>query len=226
MLSNIKCINTSNATEYYGLKTKQEPSTWLGRVRNVNMSDKNLISFESHVFQKEKNTMDDAISLPSFNNVKKRIDLFQVFFQKSKRNTNPIDDATKRIARRLQDNNHSTFAGDFLPLHDGGKITQQLLHYGRNVQKHMSHAQLQKYERCPKEYMYRYVLNVPEDAPTPLMIYGSVIHDTMERFWELRNKCINEPMPFDEVLERCTDIFKASWKRETMQSKHMFVPIC
>ena len=153
--TNIKCINTSNATEYYGLKTKQEPSTWLGRVRNVNMSDKNLISFESHVFQKEKNTMDDAISLPSFNNVKKRIDLFQVFFQKSKRNTNPIDDATKRIARRLQDNNHSTFAGDFLPLHDGGKITQQLLHYGRNVQKHMSHAQLQKYERCPKEYMYR-----------------------------------------------------------------------
>ena len=89
-----------------------------------------------------------------------------------------------------------------------------------NVQKHMSHAQLQKYERCPKEYMYRYVLNVPEDAPTPLMIYGSVIHDTMERFWELRNKCITfEPMPFDEVLERCTDIFKANRKKRNYAIK-------
>ena len=56
--------------------------------------------------------MDDAISLPSFNNVTSD-DLFQVFFQKSKRNTNPIDDATKPLARRSQDNNHSTFAGDF-----------------------------------------------------------------------------------------------------------------
>ena len=46
----------------------------------------------------------------------------------------------------LRDNNYSTWAGDFLPLHDGEKMTQQLLNYGSNVQKHMSHAQVQKYK--------------------------------------------------------------------------------
>ena len=218
MNNNIKQVHTSNASLYTGLKTEQEPSKWLQQVHDVTIADNSSTSYESYLVPKKNTT--DLFSAPSYNNVKQHIDLFQIFFQKPKKTKQMIDVDKELI---LRDNNYSTWAGDFLPLHDGEKMTQQLLNYGSNVQKHMSHAQVQKYKNCPKEYMYRYVLNIPEDTPTPLMIYGSVMHDTMERFWELRSKHVNNPISLNEISDICVNLFKSNWRSESKRSKHLLL---
>ena len=213
--SKFQHVHTSNANYYDGMKTLQEPSPWLANATNGTMVDKASVSYISSI-----HLIDRDDSKPSYNSVKRSIDLFHYMFESPEKRDK---DLYTIAPMEIHNNNGSTYAGDFLPLHDGGNIDQQLLRFGAQSQKHMSHSQLQTYKKCPKSYMYKYVLNVPEEPPTPLMVYGSAMHETIEYFWKLRgldkdkiciyiiqNKIfISE----DSILEKCINFFKTNWSR-------------
>ena len=46
-----------------------------------------------------------------------------------------------------------------------------------------SHSGLMTYERCPKQYEYRYILKIPDTRPkSDAMARGSTIHESLEHF--------------------------------------------
>ena len=92
------------------------------------------------------------------------------------------EDVYKPTPVEFNNNNGSTYASDLLPRHEGVNVDRHLLNYGTQAQKAHVSSQLQTYKKCPKTYMYKYVLNVPEEPPTPLMVYGSAMHETIEYF--------------------------------------------
>ncbi len=75
----------------------------------------------------------------------------------------------------------------------------------KTINNYYSYTQLEIYERCPLQYKYSFVLNLPTPK-TASLNFGEIIHQTLENFYQLfkTNKSVSEK----EML----DIYKKNWQ--------------
>lgn len=68
----------------------------------------------------------------------------------------------------------------------------------------LSYSQLETYEKCPLQYRYKYVLNVPY-PPSPNLSFGNTIHETLREF--------HDTLRFGDVsLEKLLEIYERNWE--------------
>lgn len=77
-----------------------------------------------------------------------------------------------------------------------------------------SYSQLSTYERCPREYKYRYVLGLPTPASSHIS-FGSSVHDSLRAFYE-RIRAVHSGIEGVEMPEK-TDLlalFESFWRTQ------------
>jgi len=73
-----------------------------------------------------------------------------------------------------------------------------------NTLNAFSYTQIETYERCPLQYKFNYILNIPTSA-TAALSFGNTIHHTLEDFYKefLKNKSVD--------LNFLTEVYKKNW---------------
>jgi len=83
-----------------------------------------------------------------------------------------------------------------------------------------SYSQLNSFERCPKQYRYKYVLGLP-GPKSPVQAFGRSVHNTLRAFYE-QLKNFNEGLPgIVEMpdLEMLMNLYQEKWINEGFESK-------
>lgn len=86
-----------------------------------------------------------------------------------------------------------------------------------NVSK-ISYSHVDMYEKCPKQYMYRYILRLPTE-PSPALAFGSTVHNTLLEYY----KRYNQPDLQGDALdvETLISIYEDKWIRRGYENlKH------
>jgi len=76
----------------------------------------------------------------------------------------------------------------------------------------LSFTQIDRYQRCPRQYYYAFVLNIPA-RPAPAPSFGTVIHDVLAGFY----KVIGEGKP--PSVDDLTALYEAKWSSSGYTSK-------
>src|SRR5690606_28965879 len=81
-----------------------------------------------------------------------------------------------------------------------------------------SYSQLSTYERCPREYKYRYVLGLPT-PPSSHLAFGSSVHDSLGAFYE-RVKAVNSGVEGVEMPAKkdLLGLFNSFWRSQGYDS--------
>ena len=111
------------------------------------------------------------------------------------------------------------FSVDCLPLHDSDAINSLILEKGKHI-KYLSFSQINLYERCPKSYMMKYILNIPSGTPSAIMVYGSLMHEVIADFWTVRaDHCnlvitdTNEEDSMSAMKSKMMESFSEKWRK-------------
>ncbi|MBT4937242.1 PD-(D/E)XK nuclease family protein, partial [Candidatus Peregrinibacteria bacterium] len=89
--------------------------------------------------------------------------------------------------------------------------------------KKISYSQLAMYQTCPKKYEFCYVLKIPQKI-SKAASFGSVIHNTLYRFYQKILEQENTPSLFDEhqpdiSLKALLSLYHKSWFSRGYSSK-------
>ena len=81
-----------------------------------------------------------------------------------------------------------------------------------------SYSAFDAFERCPRQYAFRYICRLPADQPRPAMDFGSAAHGAFETFTrERRERLARGEQPPDRAdLARCYD---AAWARTSLPAE-------
>lgn len=82
----------------------------------------------------------------------------------------------------------------------------------------LSATRLNTYLQCPRQYRYRYVLELPVIPTTPLL-FGSCIHETLRFVQEHRVESGNLPL-----LSQALDVFNRLWQESVSREQPLFKP--
>ena len=77
--------------------------------------------------------------------------------------------------------------------------------------RHVSFSQIYQYQRCPKAYLFKYIACVAPGLPSAIMLYGKLMHEIVEIFWERREEDGSASIP--EILDGLTDLFDKEWSQ-------------
>ena len=81
-----------------------------------------------------------------------------------------------------------------------------------------SYSSFDTFERCPRQYAFRYLCRLPAEQPRPAMDFGSAAHGAFEAFTRERRDRLarGEPPPTRADLERC---FESAWARTSLPAE-------
>jgi RecB family exonuclease len=81
-----------------------------------------------------------------------------------------------------------------------------------------SYSAFDTFERCPRQYAFRYLCRLPADQPRPAMDFGSAAHGAFEAFTRERRERLarGEPPPDRADLARCYD---AAWAKTSLPAE-------
>jgi RecB family exonuclease len=81
-----------------------------------------------------------------------------------------------------------------------------------------SYSAFDTFERCPRQYAFRYVCRLPADQPRPAMDFGSAAHGAFEAFTRGRRERLarGEQPPDRADLARC---FDAAWAKTSLPAE-------
>ena len=81
-----------------------------------------------------------------------------------------------------------------------------------------SYSSLDTFERCPRQYAFRYLCRLPAEQARPAADFGSAAHGTFEAFTRERRRRLarGEPPPNRAGLGRC---FEAAWARTSLSAE-------
>ena len=81
-----------------------------------------------------------------------------------------------------------------------------------NPIKNLSYSQIETYEKCPKQYKYKFVLKVPTPQ-SPTLTFGSIIHAVLKDFYEIVKKSQQGFEGFEKIptLSDLKKIFEEKW---------------
>ncbi|MBN1916247.1 ATP-dependent helicase [Candidatus Dojkabacteria bacterium] len=93
----------------------------------------------------------------------------------------------------------------------------------KNRPANLSYSQIESYEKCPKQYKYKFILKVPV-SPAPALVYGSVIHNTLKAFYEILKKNQGGFDGFEEkpAQGKLKEIFEEKWEAMTAKAGGAF----
>lgn len=89
-----------------------------------------------------------------------------------------------------------------------------------NTTGRMSYTQLTNYERCPKQYRYKYLLGLP-GIDNPAQTFGRTVHNTLREFF-LKHKNAKEGFEgFNQKpeIKDLKDLYNKNWKSGGFESK-------
>ncbi|MGD0863484.1 MAG: PD-(D/E)XK nuclease family protein [Candidatus Limnocylindrales bacterium] len=81
-----------------------------------------------------------------------------------------------------------------------------------------SYSSFDTFERCPRQYAFRYLCRLPAEQPRPAADFGTAAHGAFEAFTRERRERLarGEPPPDRADLERC---FESAWARTSLPAE-------
>jgi putative RecB family exonuclease len=81
-----------------------------------------------------------------------------------------------------------------------------------------SYSAFDTFERCPRQYAFRYMCRLPADQPRPAMDFGTAAHGAFEAFTRERRERLarGDGPPSREDLARCYD---AAWAKTSLPAE-------
>jgi len=80
------------------------------------------------------------------------------------------------------------------------------------VQLRLNATKIECYKKCPRQYYYKYVMNIP-GRPSAAPSFGTVVHNALADFYGLTQEGVIPP------LEKLIELYEAHWSGEGYESK-------